>query len=183
MVKDSSDRRSSIRGKVVSKRENPLGGVKVECSGRTATTLSDGTFQLNDMEVTEHLLTASLKGFQTESVNISLKETDDLFLELNLLDAKGNGTIYGNVYDDNNMLVTSGGTVILLLPASNQYAQMNHQGRYEFKNLPPDKYAIHTSIPHHRDLSVQVTVEKGAKKRHDFYCKRANEEEVDPPWG
>ena len=176
------ERKATIKGKAFSKRGNPLGGVGVECDGREATTICDGTFEIVDVEAGAHVLTARLKGFETRDVNINLNMGDEVFVELVLMDAEGDGMIYGYAYDsDNHTPITSGGTVILVLPASNRYARLDSQGRYEFKNLPPDTYSIRTSIPGYQDVSVQVKVEEGEAKRHDLYCNRVEVEEV--PWG
>lgn len=161
---------------------NGLGGVKVTCGKKETTTLFDGTYEFNNLNSATYTITAYMKGFQTKSDKVEVQKNSTVTLNLYLSEAVGTSKIYGYVYDNETKKpITSGGTVILVLPAANRYAYVDGNGRFEFSNLAADTYEVGTSILGYGDEKATVTVAHNEMKNLNFYCKFRRIEE--PPWG
>ncbi|MCP8309031.1 MAG: carboxypeptidase regulatory-like domain-containing protein [archaeon] len=174
--------KSRIVGCVYNQQGSVLGGAKVICKGKGTITLFDGTYRFENLSPGTYDITVSLKGFQSQSRTIVIREGETVTLDFYLSEAKGTARICGNVYDaETKKPVTSGGTIILILPIANRYAHLNKNGYYEFTNLVADTYDIWTSISGYEDMKAFITVAEGEAKIQDFYCKPILFTE--PPWG
>ncbi|MCP8305346.1 MAG: carboxypeptidase regulatory-like domain-containing protein [archaeon] len=174
--------RSGIIGFIRNQKGSALGRVKVVCDGKDAITLFDGTYRIEGLDPGTYTITVSLKGFQSQSRVITIREDETLTLDFYLSEARGNVKIRGNVYDaETKKAVTSGGTIILILPISNRYVHLDERGYYEFTDLVEDSYDIWTSVSGYVDTKATVKVAEGETKTHDFYCKPI--QLVEPPGG
>ena len=173
---------SSIAGCVYDAKGNPVGGVKITCDGYETITLFDGTYKFTDLKPSNYTVTVNLKGFQVQSKTVEAKADIVTVADFRLVEAVGDAKVYGYVYDDEaKQPITSGGTVILILPVSNRFANINREGYFEFSKLPLDTYEIYTSIHKYIDKKIVVTVMQGETKRVDIYCTHEPFEE--PFWG
>jgi len=174
--------KSEIVGYIRNQKGSALGGVKVICDGKESTTLFDGTYRFEGLDPNTYTVTVSLKGFQSQSRLITIGEDDIVTLDFYLVKAKGTAKICGNIYDaETKKPITSGGTVILILPISNIYAHLDKNGYYEFLDLVEESYDIYTSISGYVDKKGAVKLAEGETKTYDFYCKPI--QIVEPPWG
>lgn|GEM_PF-1436682 len=173
---------SRITGYVYSEKGSPLGSAKVTCNGKNTITLFDGSYEFKNIEPGIYKITVSLKGFKSQSKVITIRKDDIINLDFRLPEAKGTAKVYGTVYDaETKKPITSGGTIILVLPVANRYALLDEKGRYEFNELAEDSYDLWTSIPGYEDERATVTLAEGEKKIQDFFCRPiAN---IEPPWG
>ncbi|MEM3436944.1 MAG: carboxypeptidase regulatory-like domain-containing protein [Nitrososphaerales archaeon] len=173
---------SRITGYVYDEKGNPLGSVKVACNEKKTLTLFDGFYEFKNIEPGTYTITVSLKGFKSQSKVVNIQKNDIINLDFRLSEAKGTAKIYGIVYDaETKKPITSGGTIIMVLPVANRYALLDKNGRYEFNDLVGDNYDLLTSIPGYEDERVIVTLAEGEKKVQDFYCKPILN--IEPPWG
>jgi hypothetical protein len=181
MIKTQAVLNSRIEGHVYSSEGTPLGAVKVTCDGRSTSTLFDGFYKFENLAPGTYNVTASLKGFRSESKIVSVKDNETLFVDFNLNEATGTAKICGYVRDAKTGKPLSGGTVMLILPTANRYATVDENGFYEFSNLPSDTYEVWTSVFGYEDIKAIVRVGEGETKTQDFYCEARSA--VEPPWG
>lgn len=161
---------------------NPLGSAKVTCNEKKTITLFDGFYEFKNIEPGTYTITASLKGFKSQSKVVNIQKNDIINLDFRLSEAKGTAKIYGTVYDiETKKPVTSGGTIILILPVTNRYALLDKNGRYEFNDLAEDSYDLLASIPGYEDERVTVKLVEGEKKTQDFFCRPVMN--IEPSWG
>ncbi|MCP8316687.1 MAG: carboxypeptidase regulatory-like domain-containing protein [archaeon] len=173
---------SRIIGHVYSEKGSQLGSAKVTCNEKKTITLFDGSYEFKNIEPGTYTITASLKGFKSQNKVITIQKDDIMTLDFQLSEAIGTAKIYGTVYDAGTKRpVTSGGTIILILPIVNRYALLDKNGYYEFNNLAEDSYDLWASIPGYEDVKATITVAEGEKKVQDFYCKPILN--IEPPWG
>jgi len=159
-----------------------LGGAKVICNDKSAVTLCDGSFRFENLAPATYTITASLRGFQSQSKTVSIKENETITLDFSLNEAVGTANIRGCVYDaETGKPIAPGGTVILILPSANKYASTNKDGCYEFTNLVADTYEVWVTIEGYQEVKATIAVKEGETKIHDFYCKIKRIEV--PPWG
>lgn len=167
-----------IHGKVLSDGGSLLAGARVACDGGDTITLFDGTYALA-VEPGTYTLTASLKGFKSQSAEVAVGD-DTISLDFCLSQATGNSRISGTVYDRETKELLSSGTVILILPIANRYADIIH-GSYEFDGLVEDSYRLIVSADGYEDEKATVDVKDGERKIHDFSCRPVMV--IEPPWG
>ncbi|MEM2922309.1 MAG: carboxypeptidase-like regulatory domain-containing protein [Candidatus Bathyarchaeia archaeon] len=175
----SQKTKTRISGHVYSLGGATLKGAKVVCNGVETTTLADGFYVITGITPGTYVVRVSLQGFQSIGKNISLQE-EETVLDFYLPEAKGTAKIHGHVYNESKKPLTHG-TIILVLPVTNKYTQIDAEGHYEFRDLPADTYTIATSIPGYEDCTAVLTVAEGEIKTCDFTCKSRRVEE--PPWG
>jgi hypothetical protein len=158
-----------------------LGGVRVACNGTETITLADGTYRLDNLEPSTYVVTAATRGFEPDRKEVTVTEgtvTVDFYLK----EAIGKGTIRGRIIDvTSGKPISSGGTVILILPLANKYASVSGDGSYEFRDLPADNYELWASVPSYEDTKETITLGEGETKTLDFRCVPSNRSE--PPWG
>ncbi|MGQ9719527.1 MAG: carboxypeptidase regulatory-like domain-containing protein [Nitrososphaerales archaeon] len=170
-----------IAGRIYGERENMLGGVKVACNERETVSLFDGSYEFKDLKRGVYTITASLKGFKSQSGTVTIEKDEETTLDFHLPEATGTAKIFGTVYDaETKRPITSGGTIILILPAKNRYAPLKN-GHYEFDHLAGDTYDLLTSVQGYEDKRVKITLEEGEKKHQDFHSKPILS--IEPPWG
>lgn len=171
-----------IIGHVYSEKGSPLGSAKVIWNGKKTITLFDGTYEFKNIKPGTYTITASLKGFKSDSKIVTVQKDDIITLDFYLSEAIGTAKIYGTVYDAKTKRpITSGGTVILILPTANKYALLDKKGYYEFNDLAEDGYDLWTSIPGYEDEKAVVEVAEGEEKVQGFHCKPILN--IEPPWG
>ncbi|NJD75826.1 MAG: carboxypeptidase regulatory-like domain-containing protein [Candidatus Methanoperedens sp.] len=171
-----------ISGHVYSESGSALGSAGINCNGNRSVTLFDGAFELGNLAPGTYSVTASLKGFKSQTSTVTVEKDKTAIIDFYLPRAKGTSKICGIVYDaGTGKPVASGGTVILVLPVTNKYSNLDKEGRYFFTDLAGDGYNIVTSVSGYEDGKVMVDVEEGREKVQDIYCKPVLP--VEPPWG
>ena len=94
----------------------------------------------------------------------------------------GTGRIFGQIYDsESKEIVQKGGSIILVKPIINEYGQIDQNGHFEFKDLPPGTYKISPSISGYISNCTSIEVTKGEVKKHDLSVKSLDV--VEPHWG
>jgi hypothetical protein len=163
-------------------RNSVLGGAKVSCSDEETITLFDGTFEFSSIRSGTGLVTASMKGYQSQTQKIEITEGSTACLNFQLQESIGTAKIFGNVYDyETKRPVSCRGTVILILPVANLYVHTESDGYFEFTRLPEDKYEILVSIAGYEMAKDVVSVGEGEQVKRDFLCRSVRTEQ--PPWG
>lgn len=159
-----------------------LGGAKVICNGNSTVALFDGSFRFENLAPGTYTITASLRGFQSQSKTVFIKEDETITLDFSLNEAVGTAKIRGCVYDaETGKPIASGGTVVLILPFANKYVSINKDGCYEFTNLIADTYDVWVTIGGYEEVKATIAMKEDETKIRDFYCKVKRIEE--PPWG
>lgn len=177
----SAKSEKSLVGHIYSKSGAILNGAKVMCNGFETLTLADGLYLFDDLPSGTYEVTVSLKGFQSESKKISVRDDEVAVLDFHLSAAVGTSKIRGRVYNDSNKPIGDGGTVILILPIANRYAPIDVNGYYEFTGLPSGIYTLYTSILEYIDCNIELGLADGELKTYDFYCKKRRV--LEPPLG
>jgi hypothetical protein len=172
---------SGISGTVKSADGTILSSAKVTCKGVETTTLADGTFAINNLELGTHDVTINLQGYETVTQSVTIQKGTVTELSLCLPKSVGAAKIHGHVYNAESKEFIQSGSIILVKPIFNKYGQINREGYFEFPDLPTGKYKIFTSIPGYEMGSVALELIEGEEKRHDFILKPLDVEE--PPWG
>ena len=169
-----------IQGSVLSELGSLIGSAGVACNGKKTITLFDGTFCLKDIEPGTYTITASLKGFKSQSRQVTIGKDSKTAVDFRLSLAHGTSKISGMVYDAETKKPLTCGTVIMILPLTNRYAQINN-GFYEFDALVGDSYDLVTSLEGYENGKATVAVKENERIKHDFSCKQAVV--VEPLWG
>lgn len=173
---------STISGHVYSRSGALLHGATIICASIRTVSLADGRYVLDGLTPGDHELDVSLQGYDRERRRVHLSEDEDVVVDFHLSRSHGEGTISGFVYDDDTGAPPAkNGTVLLILPITNRYSQIDRDGRYGFTTLPPGEYRLATSIPGYEDVVVALTLAAGETKLHDFLCKERKT--VEPAWG
>ena len=173
---------SGISGVVKSIDDIILSNARVSCDGMETKTLADGTFTISNLKPGTHNITIKLQGYNTLTQSVPIKEEETTKLNFILSTSIGSAKIYGSIYDsESKMTVKNGGSMILVKPINNEYGQIDHEGRFEFKNLAPGNYRLFTSISEYETRCATFELNKGEIKKQDFILKMMNIEE--PPWG
>ncbi|VVB93436.1 Carboxypeptidase regulatory-like domain protein [uncultured archaeon] len=171
-----------INGHVYSEGGSALGSAGIACNGGKSVTLFDGAFELENIAPGTYSITASLKGFKSQTNTVTVEKDRTATIDFYLPQAAGTSKICGTVYDaGTGRPVASGGTVILILPVANKYANLDKEGRYRFINLVGDGYNMVTSVSGYEDGKATIDVGEGKKEIQDFHCKPVLP--VEPPWG
>jgi len=178
-----------IQGSVVSEGGSLLGSAQVQCNGKNTITLFDGTFEFRDIEPGTYTITASLKGFKSQSKSVTIDKESKVVADFHLPEAWGTSKISGIVYDAVTKKPLTCGTVILIFPIANRYAAIKtpdlitgtNKGYYEFDNLVEDSYNLITSIDGYEEEKATIAVGENEKKILDLFCKPALV--IEPPWG
>ena len=173
---------SGISGVVKSIDNIILSNARVSCNGVETRTLADGTFTINDLKPGTYDITIDLQGYDALIQSVSIDEEETTKLSFCLKKSIGSAKIHGSIYDaESKMSVKSEGSIILVKPITNEYGQIDREGHFKFKNLPPGNYKLFTSISEYETGCVTLKLNKGEIMKHDFILKPLNIEE--PPWG
>ena len=179
---ESVQGKSGISGHVYSKSGALLNGAKVTCEDFETLTLADGFYIFDKLRLGTYEIKVSLKGFQSESEKISIKDSETAIVDFYLDKAIGTASISGHVYDsESGKPIVNKGTIIMIIPITNRYAYIGANGYYEFSNLPAGTYNVSASIPEYYDCDAVLSIAEDEFKEHDFYCKV--NKTVEPPWG
>jgi hypothetical protein len=170
----------TVKGRVLSERGSILGSAEVACDGKKTITLFDGTYEFKNLEPGTYTVTASLKSFKNLSRIATIEKDSKVTVDFHLPEASGNSKISGRVYDVETKKPITSGAVILILPVTNRYVQINN-GFYEFDNLAEDRYNLVTSIEGYEDGKAAIAVKENEKKIYDFFCKPVLV--IEPSWG
>ncbi len=172
-----------ITGRVLSENGSMLGAAKVKCSSAETITLFDGTYGFENLFPGSHTVTASLKGFQSQSQTAVLKENETAVLDFTLLKAAGSSKICGRVLDAETRLpVSTIVTLTLIMPSANIYATTNREAYYEFDKLPGDTYELFaTPLEGYWEEKAVLTLGENETKKVDIYLRP--KVVVEPPWG
>lgn len=174
--------KNNLSGYVHSISRIILNGAKVTCGEFESITLADGYYTFNELPARTFEVTVNLKGYQSTSKKVTIKDNEHTIQDFILNKASGTASIKGNIRDsETNEPIGNKGTVILILPISNRYIPIDENGYYEFDNLPRGTYAIYTSIPEYDDCDTVLTLIDDESKLHDFSCKKNRD--VEPAWG
>jgi hypothetical protein len=175
-----------IQGSVLSEGGSLLGSAQVQCNGKKTITLFDGTFEFRDIEPGTYTITASLKGFKSQSKSVTIDKEGKVAADFHLPEARGTSKISGIVFDAVTKKPLTCGTVILIFPIANRYAAiktpyLNTGTNYEFDNLVEDSYNLITSIDGYEEEKAATVVGENEKKILDLFCRPALV--IEPPWG
>ena len=174
--------KSKLSGHIYSKSGALLNGARIMCDGFETLTLADGFYVFDDLPTRTFEVRVNLKGFQSESRKVTIRDNEVAVLDFYLSKASGTARISGRVYDsETSKPMVNRGTVILILPISNRYAHIDGDGYYEFVNLPAGTYTMSTSIPEYDDCDTVLAIADVESKVHDFFCKFNRD--VEPAWG
>ena len=174
--------KSKISGHIYSKNGAILNGVQVSCGQFKTLTLADGFYGFDKLRSGNYEVKVSLKGFQSGSKKVSIRDNELVNLDFYLANASGTASIKGHVYDsETGKLIMDKGTVILILPISNRYVPIDAKGYYEFNNLAEGTYTLFTSISGYDDCDTTITIANGESKENDFFCKINRT--IEPAWG
>lgn len=174
---------TTITGQVIDEKGYKIAGATVTCNGNVTTTLFDGSFEFNVLAPLTYNITVSQKGFTKQRRKITVTPDRETSIIFTLSPSTGSGSIFGYVYDSKNKCpIPTGGTAIMVLPVANRHVEINPEsGEYQFRNLPPGKYQIFTSLFGYEDESKEITLTQNERKRVDFFCSKIKTLEV--PWG
>jgi len=173
---------SGISGNVKSVDGILLSNAKVTCNETETTTLADGSFTIANLEPGTYDITISLQGHESITKSVSIQEGNKTTLSFCLPKSVGAGKIFGQIYDsESKEIVHKGGSIILVKPILNEYGQIDQNGNFEFKNLPPGTYKVLPSISGYVSSSVTLEVTDGEVKKHDFIVRPLDV--VEPHWG
>jgi len=110
----SVKRTGSISGVVVDNNDNPISGVKIEIADKTDETNRNGTFQISDIEVGNHLLTAEFQELDiTKSIEIQVEDGSNVLENIKIdVDSEENNTeevfASGTINQSDDLNITSG---------------------------------------------------------------------------
>jgi len=173
---------SGISGDVKSVNGALLSNARVSCNDVETRTLADGTFSISDLEVGTYDVTISLQGHESITKSVSIQEGDITELSFCLPKSVGAGRIFGQVYDSvSKEIVQKCGSIILVKPIINEYGQIDQNGHFEFKDLPPGTYKISPSISGYVSNCISIELTDGEVKKHDLIVKSLDI--VEPHWG
>jgi hypothetical protein len=160
----------------------PVGGATVYCDGRETKTLFDGSYKFEGLSSGTHVITVVLEGYKTQKQIVELVREKDVKLDFHLESKRGDGKIYGYIFDEfNKEPVKTGGSVYVYRPTLNRYTSVDPiSGYYEFTDLPPGLYKLWISALGYEDEMKIVAIQEGEEKRVDFIIKKRSEE---IPWG
>lgn len=178
---EGSEKGSRICGRVFSYSGMILSGATLTCDGTEIATLADGSYTFSDLKPGNYDIKVRLHGFQSIDKNVRVHEDEDSIQDFYLSEALGSAKIYGHVIEDATGKPVNQGTVILILPVANKYANIEKDGYYEFTNLPTGTFTISTSLSGYEDVDTILRLEENETKKYDFLCKAIEIEE--PPWG
>jgi hypothetical protein len=174
-----------ILGKVLSENGSLLSAARVKCSpiDVEVLTLFDGSYKLEYLLPGSYTITASLKGFLSQSKTVVLRENETAILDFKLPVLTGNSKIYGRVLDaETKMPIQTSVTLTLIMPVANKYAVINRDAYYEFDKLPSDTYEIFAvPLDGYWEEKAMVTLRENEVKRVDIFLKPKIV--VEPPWG
>jgi hypothetical protein len=174
-----------ILGKVLSENGSMLSAARVKCSpiDVEVLTLFDGSYKLEYLLPGSYTITASLKGFLSQSKTVVLRENETAILDFKLPVLTGNSKIYGRVLDaETKMPIQTSVTLTLIMPVANKYAVINRDAYYEFDKLPSDTYEIFAvPLDGYWEEKAMVTLRENEVKRVDIFLKPKIV--VEPPWG
>ncbi|MEM3149658.1 MAG: carboxypeptidase regulatory-like domain-containing protein [Candidatus Nezhaarchaeales archaeon] len=168
-----------LTGFVLTKDGRAIGQALVKCGGQSVLTNFDGKFEFKGLKPGEYTLTVTIKGFKSREINVALKD-EDRVETVYLDEGKGTSKIHGYVFDAETGKPLTSGVVVIALPFSNRYAQIERNGYYELNDLPSGSYEVIASPLNYISEKVKVELSEGDVKRVDFHCSRMVEE---PPWG
>jgi len=170
-----------VSGYVTSENGILLSGTKVSCNQYETTTLADGYYSLELLPQRKYDVQANLHGFISEKKTVLIEKDEIINLDFCLYRDLGNSKIVGHVFDIESNDPISVGSVILVLPIFNRYADIRKDGRFEFSKIPAGKYKLLTSIQDYQDYNSQISVKDNETFTHNIFCK--NNKVVEPAWG
>jgi hypothetical protein len=172
---------ASILGHVYSRSGARLNSASVTCNDLVTTTLADGAYCFPNLSPDTFVLTVTLKGYQSATQTLIITDATTHTVNFQLTKATGTASITGHVFDSETRHPLKTGTIILILPISNQYSTIQTDGSYTFIKLPKGTYKLITSIPEYNDCEHEVVLTEGESKIQDISCTRNRE--VEPAWG
>lgn len=172
---------ASILGHVYSSTGARLNAAAVTCNDLVTTTLADGTYRFTNLSPTTYVLTVTLQGHQSATQTLIITDATTHTVDFQLTKTTGTASITGHVFDSETRQPLKTGTIILILPISNQYSTITTDGSYTFITLPAGTYKLITSIPKYNDCEHLVVLAEGKSQIQDIYCTR--NQEVEPAWG
>lgn len=171
-----------LSGHVHSKSGAMLSGAKVACDGFETITLADGFYIFKGMISGTFEVSANLQSFQPGKKEVTITDNNAAVVDFQLSPMIGTAKISGCVYDnESSEPLMNGGSVILILPISNRYVDIDANGHYEFVDLPAGTYKIFTSVQEFEDCEAVLDIADGESKNYDFHLKIRRE--VEAPMG
>lgn len=136
----------SLTGRVVDKYNNsPISGAIVRSNTTldSAVTTTDGSFQLNNIRIGPHILSATATDYSQAEVSVTVEEDKNVVIP-DIKIFKNPGSIYGVVKDYYTGKFIEGATVAVIeIPEIT--GTTNSQGVFTVNNLPEGTYSIRIS--------------------------------------
>ncbi len=183
MVETQDKLLSSIKGKVFDERHRRVGGAVVQCDEFVKSTLFDGSYNFDSLEIGSHILKVKVEGYKTINKEVEVGEGELQEIDFSLDPETGELKIFGYVFDSKTSKpIKEGGRIHMFKSTYNTSVSINPlTGYYEFIDLPAGTYRIGTSILDYRDEEKIVTVQEGEERSENFICVKRDD--LEPPWG
>ena len=166
-----------VFGYVYDEDENPLRSVTVNIDGDgysdSGTTDEDGYYEFTDVPAGDYTITYTKKGYQTQTMDVTVEEGDAVQAESVVMPAVLKGTIYGYVTDIRGNPLES---VKLKLAGigmkAKKTASTDSDGFFEFTDLEAGRYRIVAKKRFYKAAQQTVELEEGEDKEIEIEMKK-----------
>jgi hypothetical protein len=138
---------------------SPISGVVVTCAGVSATTVTDGKFQLNNVATGTQTLTASKSGYDSFSKSISVT-TGTTNVDVQMTVSTSGASIDGIIKDYETNAVLSG--VKVTIAGATDFTDAS--GHYQLPSVPQGQQTITAQLANYDDYSGTTYLYSGNKK-------------------
>jgi hypothetical protein len=147
----------TVTGSVTNTFSAPLSGVSVSGGGATTTTLSDGTYTLNEVTPGSVTITASLTGYQTASTSVTVTADSSAAATAIQLAPNNPGNVTGKVVSGTGSVI-AGATIT----AGGLSTTTDATGTYTLNNVPAGSVTLSASAATFTSATASVTIQAGS---------------------
>jgi len=167
----SVTRTGSINGIIIDEQENSLNGVQVTVGNKTASTRSDGSYFIEDLEVGDYNLTASLEGYEDKSVQITVEDGSNSIekLQMSREDEISTGDIKGVIIDENEDPMKN-----VEIMVNNKTDFTDDDGSFLIKGVEVGEHTLTAYYDQYQEKSKTITIEEGEKNVGQIQMEAAN---------
>ena len=170
---------TTISGYVVDEDENALQGVTVTIEGSifsaSTETNTDGYYEFTNLAAGNYTLTYEKEGYQTETVDITLKENDVRDIGTLILEEIAKAKISGYVMDISDNPVESAKLTLKGIKTNYKHTTASDaDGFFEFTDLEADTYILITKKKGYKRAKQTIRLEEGEAKEVDINLKRTS---------
>src|SRR3972149_4557689 len=171
--------KTTISGYVVDADENAIQGVTVTAKGSfssdNAETDADGYYELTNLAAGIYTLTYEKEGYQTETVDITLKENDVRDLGTLILEEITKTKISGFVMDiSNNPIESAKLSLKGIKTGYNSTTSSDADGFFEFSNLEADTYVIIAKKKGYKNAKQTLKLGDGEDREIEIEMKKTS---------